>query len=211
MAGVVLCGGASRRMGVDKALLRVSGELLVARVAARLATVADPVLLAPGRLGRLGAAAGALPWAEVPDAVPGAGPLGGLVAALEASPHPLLAVVAVDAPHPAPALLAHLATLLGDDHDAAVPVTARGLEPLHAVYRTTALPALRTALATGRLALHDALAGLRARRVPPEQWRAFDPEGRFAENWNRPEDVIANVADVPTGPPTPSGREDTAL
>ena len=64
------------------------------RVAGRLGRIADPVILAPGRPGRLGH----LGLPEVADEVPAAGPLAGLCAGLAASPHPLMAVVAVDMP-----------------------------------------------------------------------------------------------------------------
>jgi molybdopterin-guanine dinucleotide biosynthesis protein A len=98
LAGLVLCGGRSRRMGNDKTLLVVEGAPLVLRVASRLARVADPVLLAPGRPGRLGAAG----YPEVEDEALDAGPLAGLVAGLAASPHRLVAAVAVDMPFASP-------------------------------------------------------------------------------------------------------------
>ena len=53
MAALVLCGGQSRRMGHDKALLEVEGAPLVGRVARRMVAVADPVMIAPGATGRL--------------------------------------------------------------------------------------------------------------------------------------------------------------
>src|SRR5207247_9215627 len=95
LAGLVLCGGRSTRMGREKALVEFAGEPLVLRVARRLARAADPVLLAPGRPGRLGA----LGFAEVADEVADAGPLAGIVAGLANSPHDLMAVAAVVMPY----------------------------------------------------------------------------------------------------------------
>jgi molybdopterin-guanine dinucleotide biosynthesis protein A len=111
LAGLVLCGGASARMGRDKSLIHVEGEPLVVRVASRISTVADPVMLAPGRLGRLTD----LGYAEVADDPPGVGPLGGLVGGLAASPHHLLAAAAVDMPFVSPAVLRLLAGLHEDE------------------------------------------------------------------------------------------------
>jgi len=85
MAGLVLCGGESRRMGRDKALLVLDGETLVLRVARTLAEVADQVLLAPGTVGRLGVTG----YPEVADDPVGAGPLAGMAAGLAASPRSL--------------------------------------------------------------------------------------------------------------------------
>jgi molybdopterin-guanine dinucleotide biosynthesis protein A len=174
-------------MGSDKALLDVGGEPLVLRVVRRLAEAAAPVLLAPGTPGRFGD----LGMPEVADTSPGCGPLGGIVAGLEAAPRPLVAVVAVDMPNCSPEVLRLLARLcIEGDWDAAVPVTASGAQPLHAVYsRRRALPSLRSALVDGRLAMRHALADMRVALVGREVWGAADPDGRFAANLNNPADL----------------------
>src|SRR3954468_1318664 len=93
VAGLLLPGGASRRMGRDKALLEVGGQRLVDRAATALAAVADPVLeVGPG-------------WSVLPavrEDPPGSGPLAAVVAgaaALRAGGHdgPVI-VLAVDMP-----------------------------------------------------------------------------------------------------------------
>jgi molybdopterin-guanine dinucleotide biosynthesis protein A len=183
LAGLVLCGGASTRMGREKALLPVEGRPLVLHVAGLLERAADPVYLGPGRLGRLGE----LGYREVEDATPGSGPLGGLVAGLAASPHPLLAVLAVDMPFASPELFTYLADLYRGE-DAVVPLFDSRPEPLHAVYARSALPALQSSLAEGELALHSALERLRVRWVDKGEWRRADPSGRFAFNLNIDDD-----------------------
>jgi molybdopterin-guanine dinucleotide biosynthesis protein A len=109
------------------------------------------------------------------------------VAGLEAATHPHVAVVAADMPFASPALLRLLASLVGG-HDAAVPVSPGGTEPLHAVYARSALASFEEALREGRLALRIALEGLDVRVVTEAEWSRVDPDGRFAENVNRPED-----------------------
>ncbi len=53
VAGILLTGGASRRLGVDKASLVVDGETLAARAARVLTLVCAPVIeVGRGRLGR---------------------------------------------------------------------------------------------------------------------------------------------------------------
>jgi len=171
-------------MGSDKALIEVAGEPLVLRVARMLSAVAAPVLLATGTSGRLGD----LGFPEVEDARAGAGPLGGLVAGLHASPHPLVAAVAVAMPV-ARADVVRVVAALHVDQDGVLPVAAEGVQPLHAVYSRAALPALWEALEEGSFSLRSAMARLRVREVSEPEWRVADPTGRFALNLNRPEDV----------------------
>ncbi len=185
LTGLLLAGGGSRRMGRDKTAsdFLIGGEPLAARGARALGEVCDEVLVASGdgtRMAWLG-----LP--QVADALPDSGPLGGLVAGLEAASHPHVAVVAADMPFASPALLRLLASLVGG-HDAAVPVSPDGIEPLHAVYSRSALGSFEEALREGRLALRVALEGLDLRVVTEAEWRPVDPVGRFAENVNRPDD-----------------------
>jgi molybdopterin-guanine dinucleotide biosynthesis protein A len=171
-------------MGVDKASLEFEGRPLAARVLEALREVSAEVLVASGdgrRLAWLGAR-------QVPDAIPQAGPLSALVAGLERARQPVTAVVAVDMPFASPAVLRLLADLV-EEHDAAVPVTDAGLQPLHAVYAAGAAPLLRRQLDRGERSVRRALSALSVREVRPEEWLPADPTGRFAGNLNLPEDL----------------------
>lgn len=184
--GLLLAGGPARRMGEDKSAVLFRGEPLAARGVRILSSVCDEVVVASGDGSRLA-------WLELPqvaDAVPDAGPLGGLVAGLEAATRPRVAVLAADMPFASRAVFGLLLELLDDgDQDAAIPRSERGPEPLHAVYATTAAPTLRRTLEAGRLALHDAVGSLRVRWLDPDAWRDADPTGMFSTNVNRPEDL----------------------
>jgi molybdopterin-guanine dinucleotide biosynthesis protein A len=173
-------------MGFDKALIPMEGQPLVLRVAERLATECDPVFLAPGEPGRLGD----LGHPEVADEVAGAGALGGLVSALAASPHELLAAVAVDMPFASPEVFRLLAAL-HDGEDAVVPMTSRGLEPLHAVYSRRALVSVRHALEDRRFRMRTLLETLAVRTVYRQEWGRADPDGRFATNLNTGGDLAS--------------------
>src|SRR5690606_15766602 len=79
VVGAVLCGGASRRMGRDKALIEVDGIALARRVADALRGGGCGRVVA---IGGDGPALAALGLEPVPDGWPGEGPLGGLATAL---------------------------------------------------------------------------------------------------------------------------------
>ncbi len=183
LAGAILCGGNSIRMGRDKATIVWEGRPLVQVLASRLAAVAEPVWLSVGNAPR----AARLGLDEIIDAPPDSGPLGGIAASLDHSPHPLLAVVAVDMPFANPELFRFMADL-HDDEDVVVPVDAQGPQPLHAVWSKTALTTVRRALAAKRFAINAVLDDFNVREVYEEEWRALD-DGRFALNLNRPEDL----------------------
>ena len=86
--GVVLAGGASTRMGQDKAYVELAGRSMLEWVARSLAEVTGDVVA----VGRQKAG----DYRAVPDEVPGRGPLSGVVTALR--PGNSLIAVAVDQP-----------------------------------------------------------------------------------------------------------------
>lgn len=171
-------------MGVDKRSLRIDGETLLARAVRRLRDVADPIVIAAGS---------AVPIDGVvcvDDATPGKGPLGGVVAALRASPHRLTAIVAVDMPDLDPWLLRALAASWGGE-DAVVPLSDGGPEPLHAVYASSSLPTATTVLGGDDVSMRSLLNALIVRYVDVAALYGDDAARRFARNLNAPEDVTA--------------------
>jgi len=197
LVGVVLAGGASRRMGRDKAALAVGGETLAARAARRLLGVCPRVAIADGGRGLVPG----LPC--LPDA-PGAGPAAGILGAARAWPGHALLVLACDLPRVSEALLRELLRRLpaaeggeaGDglgasdaddtsadaDPDWVVPRWERGLEPLCALYRPAALAALAAAVERGIAAPHRLAeaAGLRVRFLEGERLlRCGEPANLF--------------------------------
>ena len=185
VAAAVLAGGASRRMGRDKATLAVGGVELASVALAAAARVADPVVLVAPE----GHPARRLPARLVTD--PGQGPLAAVAAALAALDDDHVLVLAGDHPGLRVELLAHLAGLAAGAEAVACRRGPR-LEPLVAVYRRA--PAL--ALARARLAdpagdhsLVGLLAGLRTLVVEEPRWRALDPDGRSFVDLDDPADL----------------------
>ncbi len=114
--GAILAGGASTRMGRDKALVPLAGRTMLEWVASALAPVCDAVIV----VGRTEPVAG---LRAVPDpGTPHLGPLSGLVAALAVAEGRPVLLVATDQPWVRTATLQGLAGRVGDL--AAVPVVA---------------------------------------------------------------------------------------
>ncbi len=127
------------------------------------------------------AEAGGLPFPLVDDGTDVRAPIAGLVAGLRAAAGDLIVALPVDCPLLEPDDLRALAAACAD---AAVPQTG----PLPGAYRKSALPVLERRLASGRLAIRDALAELDAPVVH------LDP-ARLA-NANTPEELALLLASV---------------
>jgi molybdenum cofactor guanylyltransferase len=187
VAGFVLAGGQSLRMGRDKALVELGGEPLVVRMVRLVERVAKPVrvIAPPERYAHLG-------LDVVPDDRPGLGPLGGIATALRVSTFDWNLVVGCDLPYLTAEWLVFLAgRARGSSAWAVVPESSRGLEPLSAMYHRRARAAFTEALDRGRRKLTEALAGLpqgALERILPAEWKSFDSGGWRFKNMNAPGD-----------------------
>lgn len=193
LTGLVLCGGAGRRLGGDKALATVQGRALIDRAVAGLRPVCATVLLAVGNDGqRLSGRADA----TVVDQPPGAGPLAGVAAGLAVAPTRAVAVCGVDHPDLSPALLAELAGWAAG-RDAAVPVVDGWPQPLHAVWTVAARVVVRRCLDDGRRSVHGALQRLDWVAADRDVWARHDPQARFAADVDTPEQLAAAGGHMP--------------
>lgn len=179
LAGVVLAGGRSKRLGVDKATLDLDGRSLVTRTLDAISGFADPVVLADGGRG--------LTDASVPDG-PGAGPAAGILGGASTLPDRSLLVLACDLPLVATPLLRALVGAhesLPPTVDLVVPRWKGRLEPLCAIYRPGALVRLAALVATGVLAPH--------RLADEPGIGTHYLEGAELERLGEPEEMFANV------------------
>ncbi len=192
IVGVVLAGGRSRRMGRDKAQLRLGSASLVEQAAARLLEVTAEVLVADrGRVLAPG-------HRSIADG-DGAGPVAGILGAAELYPGRDLLVLACDLPRVPAELLRRLARPMAED--ACVPRWRRGLEPLCALYRPPALAVMAAAARAGRFGLHAVLRqeSLHVRALEGRDLEAFGPPADIFLNLNTPED-LARLEGRPKSP-----------
>ncbi len=183
--GIVLAGGASRRMGTDKRLVLIDGEPMLHRVTRIVAEATDEVILAVSEAHPLPPGILDVAARTVVDRRPDSGPLAGLEAALAASAHSLTLVAAADMPWiEADTLRALLERLDRTDADAVAVATDRGPQPLLAAYRRErTLEAATRLLDAGELRMRALLDALAVESVEA-------PE-RVAVNVNAPGDLAA--------------------
>ena len=189
MGVVILAGGASSRMGRDKARLSLDGRSLLAHVRAAARSLDYPVrIIRRDRIGRCG-------------------PLGGIYTALRSSRSGAELFLACDMPFISPGLLRRIARSLRVRDQASFAVVGRRTG-FPFVIRSEAAPIVKRQILRGQLSVHALARVLKARRImarPAEKQSLF--------NINTPEEFAAatqrssaqrrsrsNRKDVPTGP-----------
>lgn len=145
VAGFVLAGGRSSRMGRDKALIELRGRTLAALALNNLKAAGLTAVMAGAR-SRLGHLA-----PVVADEAPDEGPLRGVCTALGSTKSALTLFLPVDMPFVPPSLLSYLVSDARITGAAVTLVSVNGFtQTFPAVIRTGVLPFLREELAAGR-------------------------------------------------------------
>ena len=188
IAGVVLAGGRSRRMGRDKSLLRLGGDAaprLLEQSVALLRPLCEQVWVSC-RAGQEYAG-----QCCVPDILPASGPICGVHAALvraRVAGIPAVLALSCDMPFMHAGMLRRLVVAFAASPRQALMTAFMApngwTESLAAIYRVEALPFLEAAVAQGHLKMREA--------VPLER-QCFEPYGtedaRAFFNVNTPQDL----------------------
>jgi molybdopterin-guanine dinucleotide biosynthesis protein A len=181
MTGIVLCGGESRRMGTDKAFLRVDGIPLVEHVLRSLRSVVSRIIVVTNTPGRYAS----YDVEIVSDAYDKRGSLVGIYSGLIRSRDEYNLVVACDMPFLNTRLLSYMSGL-ANEYDIVLPRIGEFVEPLHAVYHRRLIPIMDNHIRREQLRIKAVFAGLRIRYVTEEEIDRYDPERRSFINLNTP-------------------------
>jgi molybdopterin-guanine dinucleotide biosynthesis protein A len=150
-AAIILAGGRSRRMGVDKSMLPIGGRPMIEHICQQLRGTFATVLISANDKEKFAF----LGLDVIPDAVPDQGPLMAVASALKASDRELNLIVSCDVPEIRLAVVRRMLAE-ADGADAVIPVTNDGKpQPLFAVYRRSARCPMEEALASGARRLSD--------------------------------------------------------
>ncbi len=179
ISGFVLAGGASTRMGTDKALLDWHGQPLVEHALALLRSVTPEVRIVGQQL-KFGAFG-----TTVEDLFPGRGPLGGIHVALAATAADLNLVLAVDMPFVPPEFLSYLAEQARQASAAVTVPRLRGRwQPLCAVYRRTFGAVAEASLRGGRNKIDALFSSLEVRAIDESELHRLALEEDIFDNVN---------------------------
>jgi molybdenum cofactor guanylyltransferase len=174
ITGFVLAGGKSTRMGRDKALLEWRGKTLLNHAIGLLRESVDHVQV----VGRY----------QLPDRMPGLGPLGGIATALEVSSTDANLFLAVDLPHLTKDFLKYLRSRI---ENSSHPMLACKIEsdfPLCLGIRRLLLPEIKRRISANQLSIRGLIEGAAAEIVSQAELSEAGFDKRMFRNINTPED-----------------------
>jgi molybdopterin-guanine dinucleotide biosynthesis protein A len=179
---IILAGGGSRRMGVDKVMLPINNKLMVEAICEQLRGSFSQILISANESEKLAF----LGLEIVPDKTPGQGPLMGIASALEASANELNFVVACDIPYIDLRCVRRM-LVEADRVDIVVPKhkskskgskaredTDGKYEPLFAIYCKSALEPINEVLSSGQRKISDVFGRCKVKYIelPLTEWFA---------------------------------------
>jgi len=195
---IILAGGGSGRMGVDKTMLQINNKLMVEIIYEQLCGSFSQILISANESEKLAF----LGLEIIPDKTPGQGPLMGIASALEASASELNFVVACDIPY---IDLRCVRRMLAEAKDVNIVIPKHksknkgseprkgaheNYEPLFAIYCKSALEPINEVLSSGRRKISDVFGRCKVRYIelPLQEWFAnlntMDEYEEFQKKFN---------------------------
>ena len=185
MLTVILAGGASRRMGRDKAMLPYGNTTLLQTLIHKYQAL-GPVAVSVNQAGKYTGCG--VP--ELVDRYPDWGPMNGLLSAFSETDAEEVFLTAVDLPFGDPELVQRIAALRGNADVSILKRGKKGVEPLFAVYGRSCAAAAERCLNAGKKSMFDLLESTEQRLILPDELPEFDLE-HILRNVNTPEDYAA--------------------
>jgi molybdenum cofactor guanylyltransferase len=185
MTGIILSGGKSSRMGINKAFLEINGERLIDRTVRQFKELFSEVILVTNE---------PLLYLDqdvhlITDIYKRKGPLGGLYAGLYYASFDYAFLCACDMPYLNVEFIRYMMGRV-KGYDIVIPETSEGYFPLHAIYSRRSLPTIKNLLERGdRLKVIGVFKGMRVLTIPESVIRAYDPEGIMFLNINTEQDL----------------------
>jgi molybdopterin-guanine dinucleotide biosynthesis protein A len=188
-SAIVLVGGEARRAnGMEKYFFFFQGKTFIERLVDSLSEVTDEIVLVAKDEEQCLRFRDMEDVRCIADVRRGIGPIGGIHAGVQVAKGDLLFICACDMPCIEPQVIQRLFSEI-DDYDAVIPEWDRErFEPLHAVYRRSALIAYLNDHES--LSLRDMIKSLNSLYIPVDQLRKMDPDLQTFTNINKIEDLM---------------------
>jgi len=190
---IILAGGKSSRMGLNKSFLKIGSESLIERIVEFASKVSNNIVITIGKNDKTSDYSSILPrWVRVEkDSNQNKAAIHGVLTGLETINAKYAAVIAVDLPF-ANAKVIEILKESAVGYDLAIPYWPNGnIEPLFAVYHvSSALKAFRGAVNDNKIRLKDAIERLeKVNYVNVDKFREIDANLYCFININTPNDI----------------------
>lgn len=164
MNAVILAGGQSKRMGLDKAFIRIGELTIIERLLSILSKLFDKTIIIANRKGKYED----FGFPVFSDIHPNKGPLGGIYTGLKVSGSFYNLFVASDMPFIDEKFLSYMKSL-SQDYDVLVPWDEKGYQPLCSVYSKNCLKPLEEHLIRDDLKIINIYHSLKVKNITKKE------------------------------------------
>lgn len=149
---VILCGGKSSRMGIDKSRIKVKGKPIIKIIAEELEKVFDEIILVTNDKNRFED----LSYKSVEDLQKNCGPAGGIYTGLKNASSSYAFITACDMPFINIEFIRYLISLADSySPDCIIPRKGKWIEPLCAFYSRSLIEIFGKSIASNNFKLHE--------------------------------------------------------
>lgn len=182
----ILAGGESRRMGQNKVFIPVEGVWLFDYVYDKCKELFSEIIIVTNQPQQFYEYHAHI----IIDAIRGAGSLGGIYTALMKTSNYHIFCVACDMPLLKPELISHLIEKRLN-YDIVIPISKKGLEPLHAIYSKRCIEPIKNLLDKGEFKITKLLSSeVRVCYCEEEELKKLDPSLASFTNVNTKKDLL---------------------
>jgi molybdopterin-guanine dinucleotide biosynthesis protein A len=185
ITGIILSGGKSSRMGLNKAFIEIDGVPIISRIHGLFKELFQEIIIVTNEKELFGQFDANI----FSDLLPNRGVLGGLYTGLFFSSFPHSFCVASDMPFLKESVIKYLMNSI-DHFDVIVPKAEDGLQPLHAIYSKGCLKPMREIIGKGKYKVIDFYPMVKIKIIEQHEFRSLDPTGESFINVNTPEELL---------------------
>lgn len=184
VTGIILAGGESKRMGMEKGLLEFRGKALIRYSIEVLENLCSQIIISThsSNYNHLG-------YPVQPDLIPDSGPIAGIYSCLVKTETDRNLILSCDTPNVTIGLMRLILDESGG-YQVVIPSPGEGMyEPLIGFYHKNNLPQLSHFIKSGNLKILDYIRTVRYKSIPVYKNQAVSFPGQFM-NINSPGDLI---------------------
>lgn len=175
ITGIILAGGKSSRIGVNKALLKIGRKSIIESIISRISPIFPKIILITNYSDDF-CFLKKNSISLFPDVIPGANSMGGIYSGLSHSKTRYNFLFACDMPFVNPELVSYMIKGI-QGNDIVIPEGKTGYEPLHAIYSKNCIEPFKELITKRDLKITNIFRYVKVKIIAQQEVSRFDPEG----------------------------------